>query len=903
MGRAFHTLEKIPSKMKRCRGLSVLLLAAWTGAVAAEPSKHWSLQPLTRPAVPQMPGGGESDWPRTPVDRFILRSLKEHGMTPAAAADRRTLIRRAYFDLIGLPPTPEEVAAFLADGSPQAFERLVDRLLERPEYGERWARHWLDVAHYAETHGHDQDRPRTNAWPYRDYVIQSFNADKPYARFVEEQIAGDVLYPRDPQATVGMGFLATGPWDESSLRDIREDSIDRQIARYIDRDDIVTTVMNTFASTTVQCARCHDHKFDPVSQREYYGLQAVFAGTDKGNRWYDPDPAVHARRSELLRRQKELREPSPELKDELLGPVFTKRARAWEEKVRSSMGQWEAVAPLAATSSNGTTLQILRDRSILASGKRPESDTYTVYVPATASTGFRLEVLTDDSLPKKGPGRQDNGNLHLTDLRAYAVHSDGSISEIALRNPVADYDQEGWGIARAIDDDPATAWGIYPQVGKRHEAIFEFASQTLDAEQFRFVLAQDHGGGHLIGRFRLSLTAERPPLKLNSLPDEVAEALRQTAAERSEAARLSMALFAARQETEEELGRLPPPHLVFAGAHDFVPDGGFKPVATMREVRLLKRGDINKPGDLANPGALSCVPGLSGEWPGAAQEGERRAALARWLTDPMNALTWRSIVNRVWHYHFGRGIVNTPNDFGRMGGQPSHPELLDWLASWFLDQGGSFKKLHKLILTSAVYQQSSADNPKFSALDADNALLWRMNRTRLEAESVHDAILAVTGLLDRTMGGPSVQQFLMSPGIHVTPKVDYAGFDIDRPEIRRRSIYRFVFRTLPDPFMDSLDCPDSSQLVAARNSSVTVSQALAMLNDQFMTRYSEHFAERLRTSCPDSVAGQVALAVNLVFGRELRPGEGERYERFVEKDGLANFCRVLFNANEFMFIN
>ncbi len=883
----------------------LLVLAAVAGAMGAEPAgdrrDYWSLRPLKAAELPEVRA---ADWCRTPVDRFILSRLEQEGMHPSAPADRRTLIRRAYFDLIGLPPSPAAVDHFVADPSPLAFDRLIDQLLERPEYGERWARHWLDLAHYAETHGNDQDRPRTNAWPYRDYVIESFNRDKRYSRFVEEQIAGDTLFPDDPQATVAMGFLATGPWDESSLRDIREDSIDRQIARYIDRDDIVTTVMNTFVSTTVQCARCHDHKFDPITQKEYYNLQSVFAGTEKGNRVYDPDPELHRKRQDLLRRQKRLREPSPEVQTELLSDAFRARVARWEE-MQKGAGGWKLPNLLASSSSNGATLRVQTDGSVLAIGKRPEADTYTVLLTAlrAPTTGVRLEVLTDESLPKNGPGRQDNGNFHLTDFRAYAVHSDSSVAEIPLRNAAADFNQDGWEISKSIDDDPKSAWGIFPQVGKPHQAVFEFTSPPLDAEQFQFVLAQDHGGGHLIGRFRLSLTDSAPPLPLNSLPEDIARILKMPSAERTNGQELALALFIARTEVERQLSELPPPHIVYAGAFDFLPDASFKPLGKPREVHLLKRGEINHPGDVALPGTLHCVSGLDGDLRSDASEGTARAALAHWITDPRNGLAWRSIVNRVWQHHFGRGIVNSPNDFGRMGAPPSHPELLDWLANWFLEQGGSFKQLHKLIMTSAVYQQASRDIPEFSTRDGDNVLLWRMNRSRLEAECVRDVILSVTSTLDRKMGGPSAQQFVMSPGIHVTPKVDYASFDFDRAEMRRRSIYRFVFRTLPDPFMDSLDCPDSSQLTATRNTSVTVSQALAMLNDQFVTRYSEHFAERLERSRPEGLAAQIDLSLELAFGRPARPEETAHFSEFIQKNGLPNFCRVLFNSNEFIFIN
>ncbi len=852
-----------------------------------------------------MPVVRDASWPRTTIDRFILAKLEEKGWRPSSPASRRDWARRVYFDVIGLPPSPEEVAAFENDRSPAAFERLVDRLLDRPEYGERWARHWLDAVHFAETHGHDQDRPRPNAWPYRDYVIRAFNEDKPYARFIQEQLAADAFFPEEPAKVVALGFLATGPWDESSLRDIREDSIDRQIARYIDRDDIVATVMNTFASTTVQCARCHDHKFDPVSLEEYYNLQAVFAGTDKANRRYDPDPQVQRRRRELLARQQALASPTAEVQRELLGPDSARQTAHWEAQLPAPPALWETLHPISALAAKGAALQVHPDGAVRSAGTRAETDQYTVVAEVPSAKALRIEVLADSGLPKDGPGRADNGNFHLTDFRVFALGPDGSEQALALRHPSADFNQPDWGIEKAIDRDPKTGWGIHPQTGQRHVAVFELASPLERPERLKIVLHQEHGGGHLIGRFRLSASTTPPPVRASLVPDAIARVLLKPAAERLDADRLVLAQHRAAEEAAAQLAALPELAVVYAGTRDFLPDGSFKPAAAPRPVHVLRRGDIHQPGAAAAPGALSCVPGVRADFniPPEAPEEKRRAELARWLTDPNNTLTWRSIVNRVWHHHFGRGLVNTPNDFGRMGSQPSHPELLDWLAGWFLDHGGSLKKLHKLILTSSVYRQDSRDVPEFSREDADNIWLWRMNRTRLDAESVRDAILAAAEELDGTMGGPSVQQFLMSPGIHVTPKVDYLGYDIDSPGARRRSVYRFIFRTLPDPFMDSLDCPDSSQLTPARNTSVTVTQALAMLNDQFVAHYSERLADRLRRERMGNLSAQVEHAWTLVLGRAAAPEESARAVKFAAEHGLPNLCRVLFNSNEFMFIN
>jgi hypothetical protein len=365
-----------------------------------------------------------------------------------------------------------------------------------------------------------------------------------------------------------------------------------------------------------------------------------------------------------------------------------------------------------------------------------------------------------------------------------------------------------------------------------------------------------------------------------------------------------VARYVLRQKVERELAALPPPQLVYAAASDFKPDGSFKPAGKPRTVRVLKRGDINKPGAEATPGALECVPGLEARFRLAdpENEGSRRAAVARWVIDSKNVLTWRSVVNRAWHYHIGRGIVDTPGDFGRMGARPTHPELLDWLAADFQEHGGSLKYLDRLIVTSAAYRQSSRHEPRFAEIDSDNRYLWRMNRTRLDAEEVRDAVLVAAGRLDRTMGGPSVKQFNMSPGIHVTPNVDYQGFDVDRPEMERRAVYRFVFRTLPDPFLEALDCPDASQLTQARNVSVTAPQALALLNDKFMVRMSEHLAARAAKAGADLPA-QVGAVYRFALGREPTAKESALLTEYARKHGLANLCRMVLNCNEFVFVN
>lgn len=889
--------------------------AKWPDEVAgevADKADWWAFRPL-----PTSQKAGT----RQTIDAFIQSQLDARGLTPSLPADRRTLIRRLSFDLIGLPPTPDDVEKFIADTSPNAYEQLVDRLLASPRYGERWARHWLDAAHFAETHGHDQDRIREHAWPYRDYLIQSFNSDKPYSQFVQEQVAGDILFPNDPQATVALGFLAAGPWDESSLKDIREDTLDRQIARYLDRDDMIATVINNFTSLTVQCARCHDHKFDPISQADYYSLQAVFAGVERANRKYDPDPQIAQRRRELLRRQIQLKNPVEDFTASLLTPAVQQLVEDWERKLGSQGTIWKPVELESYTSSGGATLTKLGDGSILSGGVRPERDTVTVVAtaPLQKVTAIRLEVLTDDSLPHHGPGRQDNGNLHLSEIE---VSVDGTETPLPLANAKADFNQQDWGIARAIDKMDATAWGIFPKVGQSHAAVFELHDPlTLNgSSKLRIVIKQLHGGGHLIGRARLSVSDSVPPVRLDVLPESVTRILAIPASERSRQQRLELTLFQQSEQVEQALASLPKQSLVYSAAADFDPEGGLHPPPGPRPIQVLHRGDIKQPRAASVPGALGCLTSLPARFDvdPKSPEATRRAALAHWLTAPANQLTWRSIVNRVWHHHFGRGLVGTVNDFGHMGELPSHPELLDWLAADFRDGPQSLKQLHRQIVTSAAYRRSA--NPGLpesqspaNVIDPDNRSLSHMNRTRLDAECIRDAVLQFSGRLDLRMGGPSDRQFDLQPGIHVTPKVDYSKFDLDSSLGRRRSIYRFLFRTLPDPFMETLDCPSGDQITPTRTNSVTVQQALALWNDAFIARHCEYIAARIQA---DSIKDQteietpegktrhqVELTIKLILGRAGSDKEIVDLSTYTSHHGLANTCRLLLNSNEFLFVN
>nr|MDQ3329300.1 DUF1553 domain-containing protein [Planctomycetota bacterium] len=643
---------------------------------------------------------------------------------------------------------------------------------------------------------------------------------------------------------------------------------------------------------------------------QYYGLQAVFAGVDKAERAYDPDPAVAQQRRELTQRIAELASPDRSTDPSLLEPALHAEIASWEREIAGAAASWIVIDPVTFDSKGGATLTELPDHSLLSGGTRPETDVVTVAAPLPLATvtAVRIELLTDESLPLTGPGRQDNGNLHLNELKlSLADGNDSSASgEVAITSVRADFDQAGWTAAMAIDGNPATAWGIYPEVGKPHHAVFELREPITagDASSLVVRLEQTHGGGHLIGRFRVSVTSSPAPLSLDdrSFPPEIASVLAIPSERRDETQRMTLAAFYVRQKLEVELASLPPRQKVYVGTNQFAPDGSFKPAEQPRVVHTLHRGDIHEPREEATPAALACLEGLDPRLPitDPQDEGQRRAAFAHWLSDHKNVLVWRSIVNRTWQRHFGEGLVASPNDFGRMGSTPSHRELLDWLTFELIRSGGSLKHLHRLIVTSATYRQASTHNEQHAAIDASNRLLWRMNRTRLDAESVRDAALVFSGELDQKMGGPSVKNFIETPGIHVTPNVDYRTFDPDDAANRRRGVYRFLFRTLPDPFMETLDCPDGSRPTGARTESVTALQAFAMLNDPFIVRRSEHLAARLEGERPDR-RGQIDRLYELMLLRDPSEEERSAFVEFASRHGVANACRMLLNSNEFLF--
>jgi hypothetical protein len=873
--------------------------ASWpSGLVLHEPSRPWwAIQPVVRPGLPAV---RHASWCRTPIDQFILARLELEHLVPQPAADRRTLIRRVTYDLLGLPPEPEDVDAFVADHSPDAFERVVERLLASPHYGERWARHWLDVVHYGDTHGYDKDKRRDHAWPYRDYVIGAMNADRPYDAFVCEQVAGDVMSPADPGATVATGFIAAGPWDFVGHVELREDTVEKAKTRLIDRDDMLANTMSTFVSLTVHCARCHDHKFDPITQQDYYGLQAVFAGVDRGDRRF-ASPELARRRGALeTERAAVLARYSPIVRkiEAATSPELTRLDHQLAE-ARRDLAELPRSAAALASPTNGYHSAIHAERDATAwvqvdLGRSMPIDEIRLVparptdFPDTPGFGFpaRYRVMLADVAGDWRDVWSDDRADDLNHLDEPEVIRLEAMSGRYIRVAASRLWKRSADFVFALAEVEVLSGGTNVASGATVAAL-----DSIEAGRWSMSALVDG----FDSRARRPAVTDENEVRRCGLLARIG--LTERARSRVREALIDPELRGARDAAAAELAALdarlnaqPAADVVFA-VQSHAP----------RPIHVLRRGDVEQPGAVARPGALACVDGIQAVFAGTADEGARRAALAAWLVDARNPLTWRSIVNRTWHYHFGRGLVDTPNDFGRNGSAPSHPELLDWLASEFRDTGRSLKALHRQIVTSAAYRQASTDDPAGDRVDGDNRLLWRMNRRRLDAESIRDAILAVNGQLDRRLGGPGFELFRFKDD-H-SPVYDHdAPEKIDPPEARRRTVYRFVVRSVPNPLVECLDGADPNVNVPVRNSTITALQALALLNDPFVVRQAEALAARLEAGSVDP-ARQVESAFRLAFGRPPRTDERAALLEYTMRHGTVNMCRLIFNMNEFVFVD
>lgn len=878
----------------------IAALTAWVASGAKWPEKRvlssfelttsrragydwWSLQPLANTGPPAI---HPIEPAQNAIDSFVLARLREQGLSLASPADKRTLLRRAKFDLVGLPPTPDELHAFITDDAPDAYERLLDRLLASPHYGERWGRHWLDVARFGESDGFEQDKARDHAWRYRDYVVSSFNADKPYRQFVLEQLAGDALSPVTRDGIVATGFLVAGPWDE--IQNVGKSQAERMRTHEEQLEELLATVSQAFLGLTVNCARCHDHKFDPIPQADYYRIKAVFDGVDHGNRPLltpEEEKAHAAAQAPLQAKIAELKAEIARLSAAVGGDAVAEKPDA-KPLVAGKFGQAldtrrsRATAPAKAIHHTPplsvecwTKLDSRAGFNVLVSKNLKESSDHWEIYSYAGSGEFSAY------LPGFSPGEIKSGH-DITDGKWHHVAMNFEPARVRLY--VDGRLVKDAAIERKKSGGPeGPLWlGSYAgQIGC--DGLIDEVRISRGLREFDRVPEEPPAADEqTIGLWRFDALegdrlADSAPIPRDS-PD------------RDEAKRRRDMAVVELKTTEEKLASLTPPQ-TYSGVRR-------QPEPTV----VFLRGDIKNPGERVTAAGLTSVRGLPAELAlsSDAPEAERRRRFAEWVASDDNPLTARVIVNRIWQHHFGRGLVETPSDFGFNGGTPSHPELLDWLAREIVASGGSIKHLHRQIMLSAAYRQSAASNSRAAEFDADNRLLWRFAPRRLEAETIRDAMLATSSELNGQIGGPSFRPFTVT----VFNTHFYHLFDKGEPQFNRRSIYRMQVNTAKSPLLDALDCPAPSISSPQRRSTTTPLQALALMNDSFVMRQAERFAQRLEREAGTSMEGRIKLAYIYAIGRLPSPAELTATRDLATDHGLAAVCWSLLNASEFLYV-
>jgi len=886
-------------------------------------SDWWALQPLHRPDVPKLDNEAHLT---NPIDIFVMRKLREHGLTPSPPAPPKTIFRRWHFDLIGLPPTPEEIFEFekSSRGSPDATSttaateaattNAVDRLLRSPHFGERWGRHWLDVVRFGESQGFERDKIRPNSWYYRDWVINAINNDMPYDEFTRQQIAGDVFPADDSKgpdskgpdvnAVIATGFLVAGPWDE--VGQSQRSPVMKAIVRQDEIEDYVGTISQTFLGLTVNCARCHDHKFDPITQKEYYQLASAVGGVRHGSRNVISNEA----RQRAAALQQSIRETEDRIstleslvRNRLLdraGDALPPRVRPiarwdFEENTNDSIGKAHATQHPKAK---------IVDGRLVLNGETGYAATHPVDVRLREKT---LEAWVKlDNLEQRGGaaisvhtpngifdaivfGERENGKwMSGSDFFKRTKDLDAPIEEKAnseFTHMAAAYHDDG---TIAVYRNGKPYGSPYPSTGP-----FEF-----NPGEWYLLFGLRTGGPSAPRQLRGQLEAaqlydralsEKEVLtsfeceKEAITHDRILKSL--TAEERTQHDALKQQVG----QLHEQLKRHQP-FSIYAVSP--------KKAET---AHLLLRGNPATPGTAVAPGGVAAIQGPNADFGLAedASDGDRRRGLATWITNGKNPLFARVIVNRLWHHHFGVGLVETPNDFGFNGGRPSHPELLDWLAAELVESGWRLKHIHRLIVTSSTYRQSSGFRADCAAVDAENRLLWRKSPSRMEAEVLRDSILSVSGQLNPQIGGGPYRDF----ETFTFNTQFYTPIDPDTPDAYRRTVYRTWVRSGRNYLLDAFDCPDPSTTAPQRAVTTTPIQSLALMNGSFVLRMSERFAERVASDVGDDPAQQVERAIQLAFGRSPTAKETETLGSFSTKHGLDALCRVLLNSNEFIHVD
>ncbi len=864
-----------PVKSKRTLSAQQIdVLQRWVKQ-GARWGKHWSLE---APKRPELPAVKDQAWVRNPIDRFILAKLEKEGLAPSPEASKEILLRRVTLDLTGVPPTLEEIDAFLADSSPDAYEKVVDRLLASPRYGERMAWEWLAAARYADTNGYQNDPTRT-MWPWRDWVISALNRNMPFDLFMTWQIAGDLLaeeggpHPGPLPAgrerermeqKVASGFNRNHPFNGEGGR-IPEET---RVENVMDRVDTTATV---FLGLTVGCAKCHDHKFDPISQKDYYSLYAYFnqcSETGEGKYVNEGNVAPVVTYTTEVQQAKlaALKLAAKEAADRLAAavPKIDAEQAKWEASARYGKG-WIVATPVSVKSSGGATLKVMGDSSVLASGVSPDNDVQEVVLRTELGkvTGLRLEVLPDGSLPMGGPGRSpESGNFVLTEMEGFSVsEGEPKVERLAFAIGEATYEQEGFSAQKVIDGDATTGWAVWkaPEKGKlqavftlKMPVVFDGAGGEI---HLKFRYDSKVNKQHTMGKFRLALTDGAPMMP------NVAGAL--ASSERNEEQKKALKdFYQTRVSTEAK-----PLSDALAAANKAVSDyeGSFTKTMVMddavkRETHVLVKGAYDKPADEVKAG----VPGALHPMP-AGMEKNDRVALAKWLVDPANPLTARVIVNRYWQRYFGVGIVKTVDDFGVQGERPVNQELLDWLAVEFRDGGWDVKKMQRLMVSSAAYRQSSSVTPELHERDPENRLLARGPRFRLPSFVIRDQALAASGLLMEKVGGPPVKSY-QPPGIWEEATFNIIKYQQDHGEsLYRRSLYVFWRRIVgPTEFFDEASRSGCTVKPSRTN---TPLQALTTLNDTTYVEAARALAERVMKS-EETEKGRVEKAYRLVLGQK-----------------------------------
>jgi hypothetical protein len=839
--------ERMPLDAEPLSTAQIALLKAWIDGGAKIPgdeaaaaslkltTEHWSFQPVKRPTIP---ASGDA-FVRNPIDEFVLARLREKDLAPSQPADKRTLIRRLYLVAQGLPPTPEEVQAFVDDRRPDAYDRLVDEALASPRYGERWARHWMDVVRYADTNGFETNRERKTAWHYRDWIIESLNADKPYDQFIREQLAGDAL-----GVDAATGFLVAGAYDVVKAPDINLTLAQRQD----ELADMVNTTGTAFMGLTMGCARCHNHKFDPILQRDYYAMQAVFAGVQHGERPLRKamDAAAIQQLAELQAEQTTIQAALARFVEKAAVPTRTDGDRPLRPPVNPRLNE-DRFTPMEVRSIRFTI-------TACSGGNEPCIDELEVY----DTSGQNIALASAGGTPSA------SGTLAGYEIHQLEHLNDGQVGND--RSWISSAANTGW---VRID---------FPALARIERVIW--------------------------GRDRSERFNDRLPtqyvIEVSSEPDKwvtVASSVdRQPFAgvqdRNAFLAQLSTEDAAAARQLQQELEAVQRRIASLSGT-----ETGW--VGTFRQpekTHRLYRGEPTQPREVVAPDVLSVLGTL-----GMAVdelEQQRRVKLANWIANREHPLTARVLVNRLWHYTFGQGIVDTPSDFGHNGGRPTHPELLDWLADEFMQHGWSIKHMLRLILNSATFQQSSTPRAEALSVDTAGRYLWRYTPRRLEAEAIRDSMLAASGALDLKMGGRGfyLMNVVEENVMHYFPKEKYTAAEF------RRMVYLFRIRQTTDSVFASFDCPDGGQVMAKRSRSNTPLQALNLFNSTFVLQQSEMLAERIRRAAGDSPESQVVWAFERFYGRPPDDYERQLSAALVREQGLTSFCRALFNSSEFLFV-